>query len=224
MQRYTGGYKVFPLSGPFHGGFMLLPQSEERETITFESVDLENPVGLRLANCQTKEEFLSFCNRFDDGSFNLAFMNGATGPAESIGMREAWSVALCSEPSMEAVNRSGVNAQLDQIARSMLMPGGDPVSGVPETPIGPQATLRPQVRVVDGRPRLVLETLSMRGFMMLELAAAIEAGVTAVACEHCDKLFLFGPLTGRRSHGRFCSDRCRVAAMRARNAAKGASQ
>lgn len=115
-------------------------------------------------------------------------------------MRHVWANALSPDPSVRASQRLDVNQRLAV------------------------HSIRSQIRIVDGAPRLVLETDSLEGFMTLELAAAIEAGVTAVTCDHCDKLFLFGPFTGRRSHGRFCSDRCRVAAMRARNAAKGAAQ
>lgn len=219
-QRYSSGFKAISVVG----GFMLMAESDERETLTLESVDLENPIGLRLANCRTKDDFIAFCNRFDDGSFSHHFMDGGVGPAISEEMRDRWSAALGSERSMESVNRSGVNAELGRIARSMRMPGGGPVGAAPEAPIEPEAALRPQIRFVDGRPRLVLETNSISGFMMLELAAAIEAGVTATTCNHCGKLFLFGPFTGRRSHGRYCSDKCRVAAMRARNVARGASQ
>jgi hypothetical protein len=57
-------------------------------------------------------------------------------------------------------------------------------------------------------------------YMALEIATAVEAGATMTACRHCDRRFLFGPHTGRRSHAKYCSDRCRVAAARRRNAPK----
>ena len=66
--------------------------------------------------------------------------------------------------------------------------------------------------------RLTLHPENLFGLMALEVALAHEAGATATACEHCGKFFLTGPLTGRRSHSKYCSDRCRVAAMRKRNA------
>jgi hypothetical protein len=37
------------------------------------------------------------------------------------------------------------------------------------------------------------------------------------ACDHCGGVYWTGHRTGRRSHAKYCSDRCRVAAMRARN-------
>jgi hypothetical protein len=37
------------------------------------------------------------------------------------------------------------------------------------------------------------------------------------ACAHCGAAYLTGPGTGHRSHRRYCSDACRVAAMRERH-------
>jgi hypothetical protein len=64
--------------------------------------------------------------------------------------------------------------------------------------------------------RLTLHPENLFGLMALEVALAHEAGATTVPCEHCHKFFLIGPLTGRRTHAKYCSDRCRVAAMRKR--------
>ena len=73
----------------------------------------------------------------------------------------------------------------------------------------------------DEQPaRLVLRPKSLRDFMCLEVAIAHEAGAITTECEHCFKVYVTGPLTGRRSHSKYCADRCRVAAMRKRNAAK----
>jgi hypothetical protein len=53
----------------------------------------------------------------------------------------------------------------------------------------------------------------------LEVRLAAEKGCKLARCANCNDGFLTGPLTGRRSHAKYCSDRCRVAAMRARQAA-----
>jgi hypothetical protein len=72
----------------------------------------------------------------------------------------------------------------------------------------------------EGAPRLVLKSESLIGFMLMETAMVATHGARLAACKHCDTQFLTGPLTGRRSHARFCSNKCRVAAMRARQAEK----
>jgi hypothetical protein len=70
----------------------------------------------------------------------------------------------------------------------------------------------------QGTPRLVLKSESLIGFMLMETAMVATQGARLGECEQCGTLFLTGPMTGRRSHARFCSNKCRVAAMRARNA------
>ena len=88
---------------------------------------------------------------------------------------------------------------------------------------GYQVSLRPSFETFGGDPllRLVLHPDSLASFMAMEIALAHEAGAVVTWCEHCRKFFLTGPLTSRRSHAKYCSDRCRVAAMRKRNATKG---
>lgn len=71
----------------------------------------------------------------------------------------------------------------------------------------------------QGTPHLLLKSTSLIGFMLMEIAMVITHGVRTTECEKCGDIFLTGHLTGRRSHAKFCSDRCRVAAMRARKAA-----
>jgi len=66
---------------------------------------------------------------------------------------------------------------------------------------------------------MLLKTKTLRSFMVMEMAMIVGHGVLAHKCENCATIFLTGPLTWRRAHARFCSDRCRVAAMRARQAA-----
>lgn len=71
------------------------------------------------------------------------------------------------------------------------------------------------------RPVLSLKMDNLEDFMMMECMLIAEQGARLTKCEHCHDAFLTGPLTWRRSHARFCSDRCRVAAMRARNTKRG---
>jgi hypothetical protein len=66
--------------------------------------------------------------------------------------------------------------------------------------------------------RLTLRPRTLTGFMVMEIAMIAANGGRLTGCQHCGEWFVTGPLTGRRSHAKFCADRCRVAAMRARNA------
>jgi hypothetical protein len=68
-----------------------------------------------------------------------------------------------------------------------------------------------------GTPRVLLKCSHLIALMKMEVAMIVAHGARIGECEHCGDMFATGPMTGRRSHARFCSDRCRVAAMRARN-------
>jgi hypothetical protein len=81
--------------------------------------------------------------------------------------------------------------------------------------------LRPTLYLVGDAAQVRLDNRTLLSFMLMETATATAQGAQLAACERCGTQFLTGPLTGRRSHARFCSDRCRVAAMRARNAEPG---
>ena len=67
---------------------------------------------------------------------------------------------------------------------------------------------------------MLLESTHLAQFMSMELAMIAMHGADFGTCEHCGAIFLTGPLTGQRSHAKYCSDRCRVSVMRARQCCK----
>src|SRR5262245_29767568 len=67
----------------------------------------------------------------------------------------------------------------------------------------------------DGR--MVLNADSPMTFMHLEIALVATSGARLTTCENCGDVFLTGSLTARRSTARYCRDRCRVNAHRAKN-------
>lgn len=167
------------------------------EPLIFETTNLENPVFVRFINCRTETDFLRFCDRFA-GWPKMAANDLVQARDE---LRES-TTALLSLPTMDGSTTPdlrAMNALLDK---------------------GKGIQLRPMFRRYDGASRMILVVASLWNFMTLEVAAAFEAGALMRSCEHCKGAFLVGPQTRRRSDARFCSDRCRVAAMRTRNAAK----
>lgn len=176
----------------------LRARSERTDPVTYEIADLEDPVVLRLMNCRTDEDCIAFVSRFGSPlRFNDAVLSLTLIRAMAEGLRT------------QALSTIGKHLAPDERAYFV----NEAISNV---------TLRPAYVYSEetGRGRLILEADTLHAFMMMEHLAAHEAGAVATSCEHCDRLFLTGPLTGRRSHAKYCSDRCRVAAMRARNAAK----
>src|SRR5262245_51690584 len=66
----------------------------------------------------------------------------------------------------------------------------------------------------DGR--MVFTTEIPITFMHVEVAMVAASGARVATCECCGDLFLTGASTARRSTARYCRDRCRVNAHRAR--------
>jgi hypothetical protein len=78
--------------------------------------------------------------------------------------------------------------------------------------------LQPALHIdTDGRPQMMFRPQNLIGLMLMECSAVLLNDARFATCEHCKSAFLTGPLTWRRAHAVYCSDRCRVAAMRARN-------
>ncbi|MGO8449912.1 hypothetical protein [Rhizobium gallicum] len=173
-------------------------RSERTDPVTHEIANLEDPVFLHLVNCRTDKDLIAFLYRygspmnFNDNVLHLPIVRGM---AEGLRTQAMSTIGKHLSPQERA---HFVNEALSNV------------------------NLRPSYVYSEqtGRGRLILEADTLYGFMMMEHSLAYEAGAVATSCERCDKLFLTGPLTGRRSHAKYCSDRCRVAAMRARNAAK----
>ncbi|MEJ0065166.1 MAG: hypothetical protein WDM85_06725 [Caulobacteraceae bacterium] len=80
------------------------------------------------------------------------------------------------------------------------------------------ARLEPRFAEHEGNIRLISKRLTLAQFMLFEIGAALEAGAQTKRCEQCRDLFLHGPLTWRRSHAKYCSNKCRLAMQRSRKA------
>lgn len=157
--------------------------------------DLEDPAAIALANCQTTRDFEAFITR-------RGFLVACDGPEETsllTGLASDFSadLELCNAPVMAKIER----------ARQLVQ---DPVT----------VQLDVQLNTETERPEIVHRVLTLSDLMRAEIVLAYQAGAAFGRCQHCSKGFLTGYLTGRRSSSVFCSDRCRVAAMRARK--KGA--
>ena len=70
------------------------------------------------------------------------------------------------------------------------------------------------------RPSIVAWQEGFVGAMMAQLAQAVVGDIKIKKCEWnpCPSWLTYGPGTGRRKSGRYCSDRCRKAAHRAGSA------
>lgn len=173
---------------------ILRARSGRTDPVTYELAGLENPVVLHLMNCRTDEDCIAFVSRFGPvlQMSNSTLLSNIRELAEGVRARALLSI------DKRAHRETGTNF-INRMMRGI--------------------SLRPSYvySEASGRGRLVMQAASLSHFMAMEFIAIHEAGAVATTCEHCSKIFLTGPLTGRRSHAKYCSDRCRVAAMRARN-------
>lgn len=174
-------------------------RTKRRVTVDYEVTSLEDTTAIRFLNTGGEEERIAgFLSRF-----------GHLDQREEIDTSE--------------VDERYYGALLGVVVRGTTTPA-DTASQINHCLADAGASLIPSVDLTsNGLPRVTLQPSNLISLMAMELAFAGSAGAEAAACEHCETLYLTGPLTGRRSHSKYCSDRCRVAAMRKRNSGEESS-
>ena len=78
------------------------------------------------------------------------------------------------------------------------------------------STVYPDIEFRGGRPTLTLPIGAPYGFMLMETALVMTGGSQVMRCAKCGTIFVTGSGTGRRGTSVYCSNRCRVAAQRAK--------
>jgi hypothetical protein len=175
-------------------GLWLRARSARRVPVVYEMRDLERPVVLHFLNARSLDDMIAFHGRFGmRGSADTASLDQCFQERDNLA-----NFLACSTASQIGEATEIVNTVLSTVR------------------------LRPTVDFAGSgkMPNITLHPASLWQFMAMEVATAASCGAELAQCENCGKLFLTGSLTGRRSHAKYCSDRCRVAAMRKRNAAK----
>jgi hypothetical protein len=205
------------------------PRSTRTDPIFREAINLEDPVALHFVNCNS-DRFIAFLDRFGslEGEINKSGIDPALPMVRNLSRRGR------SRAAVESETQSRRPLNLDELENRRAVLSGNIAMTNPMAKTDPTEKVRYLNKMIDtadaivwpsfvyseGSMRFVLKADTLYDFMVMEVAAIHEAGASATSCEHCHRMFLTGPLTGRRSHARYCSDRCRVAAMRVRNAAK----
>jgi hypothetical protein len=188
------------LAGSSHPVTVFRPRTDRREVQTMRLSNLENPIVIAFVNATDDEDRLQFFDQY-----------GFLGRPMEIMRRDSLL---------------GFQAHLRQTLQRFGS-GADPAStmaginqGIAERrEFNPQLTFH--LAGPRGTPRLLLKSETLYAFMIMEMAMVVAHGVRVTECEKCSEIFLTGALTWRRAHARFCSDRCRVAAMRARQKTAG---
>jgi hypothetical protein len=168
------------------------PRSERREPIHVVTADLEDPVVLQFMNA--RDDLLPFMSRYSAGG-----------------------VMTPLQPAEEWHTHINTIAHWQGLLRQKIV-----IAGSPDQVDALVSLSQPQIRLLasfhlrDGKPQMLAQCDHLLDFMRMEIGMIALNGAKLVTCEHCKNLFLTGPSTSRRVHATHCSDRCRVAAMRAR--------
>jgi hypothetical protein len=181
-------------------GKWFLYRTERREPLQLEIQDLENPIIVQFVNARDEKDLSDFFSKY--GLLERALDSRGIDYGEAIYIQNDFRELLekVGGPSQVDALRA-INEHVEFFGHNFLDPAFE---------LAGQA----------GAPRMLLNCFEPRAFMTMEAGMIATHGARVIHCEHCNNIFLIGPLTGRRSHARFCSDRCRVAAMRSRNASR----
>lgn len=157
-----------------------------------------------------------------DAPIAAAFINIGVGPVEDEKRR---AEVFLSRYGMPTVSETLDTADLDLFRETVGKLAWDEET-LPEdvnafidtaATFADKIELSPGVEMAGDRMRLILRPANLLALMAMEMLWAAEVGARPTRCEQCEKFYFTGPLTGRRGHSKYCSDRCRVAAMRERN-------
>jgi len=175
------------------------PRTNRIERLRLVTADLKDPVVLQFVNA--RDDLVPFLSKYTTGSFR--------GVSQ---LPTFYDVGYAYSP---------IRLQNDLREILLLAGGGEPIDALIRVTSERPATLdpidlSPAFHLERGKPRMLLRCTELTTFMQMEIAMVALEGAKVVTCEHCHNLFLTGPSTSRRSDATFCSDRCRVAAMRAR--------
>jgi hypothetical protein len=187
-------------------------RTDRREQFRWEIENLENPIVIEFINAREDADRIRFLSKFGllrRSPFGDPLLGPNADPAlasyrEFIDSQKAFRNRVYAHCELgQAEGLTAINKWFEH---------------------GRPPTLEPRLDLATekGTPRMLLRCKYLTEFMTMERVTAAVLGAKLATCEHCGAAFFTGPLTGRRSHAKYCSDRCRVAAMRARNQANAA--
>src|SRR5262249_25522644 len=177
--------------------------------------DFENPVVVEFINARDDDARLQFFSKFGvtwGSVFGTELIRPSDGYLTASGHGEVVRYQERLRKFLTKVTGTDQVAALEALNDIVSKPGG--------------SALLPRFDLAGegGTQRMLLQCVGLLDFMSMEVAMAGSHGAKLATCEHCGDVFLTGSLTGRRSHAKYCSARCRVAAMRARNAEQAKSE
>lgn len=178
-------------------------KTDRFSSISFRVSELSSPYAMRLINARTTKDLANFVNGTgipDPKGYNHDHRGEYV--STLIDLRDDL------DDGMHLLNRNDDAARVAWAAEHLH-----------------SSSFYPSFEYDEGqrRQRLVFKPSTLADLMRCEVALAMEVGAKLHHCERCGVGFLTGHMTERRASAVYCSTRCRLAALRARNAAKGGS-
>ena len=193
------GGTVAPGAPQTPGRLVFRHRTDRRDHVHYEHKSLEKLIVLEFLNARDDERRLEFFK-----SYGLTLPLG-----DILGYEPRDQVAHNQDQLRLLLQNANVSPAMAIMTANNIIGATRGAGLLPEWHLAGQR----------GAPRVTLKAASLLIFMMMEASMAIAHGAQLATCEQCGTYFLVGKATSRRASARFCSDRCRVAAMRARQAA-----
>ena len=176
------------VDGLFHA------RSERREPVHVVTADLDDPVVLQFVNARDEDALVQFMSKYSAGNLYT--------PWDPPKTRFAPNVSAIKISDMRDYLRQKL-ASSDQVEALVALSE-------------PQIEAKTSFHLRDGKAQMLLRCHHLLDFMRMEVATIAVEGAKLVTCGCCGNYFATGPATSRRTDAQYCSDKCRVAAMRAR--------
>lgn len=201
-QRPRDGVEIVPISEAYPGligatGEVIRGRTERLTPISIRVNDLSDPIAIRLINAKAVEDLAQFVARF-----GIVEPTGFNEDMRGEGVTTIESLRDDLHDGMTLLNSKN---DLDRVAWA--------AEHLHTSHFFPSVEWDEK----QCRQRLVFKPKTLADLMRCEVAIAIEAEAALHRCGVCGAAFLTGHTTGRRATAVYCTDRCRMVALRARN-------
>lgn len=175
--------------------------------------NLEAPIILEFVNCKTDDDLAAFL-----GKYGMLVRSKRKVTPAGLVLPPPRTVENVRESQSELKNL--LEAAVDRYgSESIKRIRSKSIKRINKALIGnDEVKLTPRLEFAGHGGELVftLRPTSLYGLMIMEAVLIAAANILLHSCLNCGTLFISGSGTRRRSRAQYCSDKCRVAANRAK--------